>query len=148
LRAACRERRRWQAEGRELRLSVNLSARQLREDELGEQVATVIAETDMDPKWLKFELTESVILDQRDRALNFMRRQGSSGVNFAIDDFGIGYSSFGYLPTFPIDAIKIDRSFTSAMTRDRASATIVDAIIAMAHTLGKRVVAEGVETAD
>jgi len=148
LRAACCERRRWRADGRELKLSVNLSGRQLHEDDLGKHVAAVIAETEMDPKWLEFELTESVMLDQRDRALDFMRQQGNSGVRFAIDDFGIGYSSFGYLPTFPVDTIKIDRSFTSAMTRDRASATIVDAIIAMAHTLGKRVVAEGVETAD
>lgn len=148
LRSACRERHRWRAEGRDLKLSVNLSARQLREDDLGEQVATVLAETEMDPKWLEFELTESVMLDQRDRALEFMTQQGGQGVRFAIDDFGIGYSSFGYLPTFPVDTIKIDRSFTNAMTRDRTSATIVDAIIAMAHTLGKRVVAEGVETAD
>lgn len=148
LRTACGEHRRWGAGGRELKLSVNLSGRQLYEDDLGEKVAAVLAETGMDPKWLEFELTESVMLDQRDRALDFMRRQGSNGVHFAIDDFGIGYSSFGYLPTFPVDTIKIDRSFTNAMTRDRASATIVDAIIAMAHTLGKRVVAEGVETSD
>jgi len=146
LRTACREAKRWQDEGAgRLVVSVNLSMRQFRQEDLCERVRAVLDETGLPPDCLELEITESVMLDAANaaRTLDGLRR---IGVRICIDDFGTGYSSLHYLRRLPIDKLKIDRSFVSDVAKDRTDAAIVSGISAMARNLNVVVTAEGVES--
>lgn len=144
---ACRQAQAWRtATGLDLHIGVNLSARQL--DQLGvvEMVADALEATGLPPHALEVEITESVIVRESLRAAATLARLRSLGVRVAIDDFGVGYSSFAYLRELPVDRFKIDRSFLSAVPHSEADCRLTAALIAMAHRLEVGIVAEGVET--
>ena len=148
LRTACAQLRQWQSTGfPELWLAVNLSTRQFRQSGLAQFVARTLNDASLAPRYLELEITES-ILAQGGEAETVLREVSATGVQFSIDDFGTGYSSLSYLKRFPIDTLKIDRSFVADIPGNTDDAAIAQAIIAMAHSLGMRVVAEGVETAE
>src|SRR5450830_1864679 len=148
MREACTQVKRWHAAGLDtLRLAVNLSARQFNEPNLVALIAEVLLETGLPPACLELELTESLFMHDVALAVSQLHDMKALGVQLSIDDFGTGYSSFAYLRTFPIDVLKIDRSFVGDVARDADDAAIVVSIIALAHNLKLRVVAEGVETA-
>ncbi len=148
LREACMQLGRWQQEWpeRRLNLSVNLSARQLTQFDLPERLAEHIAQGGFDPNRLILELTETVLLRDVDAAARTLSAVKALGVRIAMDDFGTGYSSLTYLRQFPIDIVKIDRSFVGALDTDSRDSSIVDMVITLARSLGLAVVAEGVET--
>jgi diguanylate cyclase (GGDEF)-like protein/PAS domain S-box-containing protein len=149
LRAACAQVKAWQAVGfSPLRLSVNLSGRQLRQPDVVEMVARALHDTGSDPRCLELELTESILMQDAADTIAKLQRLKGLGVQLAIDDFGTGYSSLEYLSRFPLDRLKIDRSFVRNVTGDADDGTIVRTIIAMAHGLKLKVTAEGVETAE
>jgi len=144
---ACRQVKCWHDGGfPDLRLSVNLSARQFRETQLMAQIYAALERTGFSPHLLDFEITESVAMGDAQASIEILRELKSAGVRISVDDFGTGYSSLGYLRRFPIDAIKIDRSFVKDVTSEPDDAVIVRTVIGMAHSLGLSVVAEGVET--
>ncbi|HEX6751542.1 MAG TPA: PAS domain S-box protein [Longimicrobium sp.] len=145
---ACSQAQRWGEAfpGRPLRVSVNLSAAQFTQLELADHVERSIRECGIAPGVLHFEITESVILQHAEPGQSILARLRDLGVLLCMDDFGTGYSSLGYLHRFPIDELKIDRSFVSGMEFDRRNAQLVQAIVALARNLGVVVVAEGVET--
>jgi diguanylate cyclase (GGDEF)-like protein len=145
LRTACRQAKAWLDAGRNMRVSVNVSWRQFEGDAFGELVANVLQETGLPPRLLELELTESLIVRDVDHALELITRMKQIGVLVSIDDFGSGYSSLNYLRQFPLDFLKIDRSFVSNLVTNRKDAAIVETIIALARNLEIAVVAEGVE---
>ena len=146
---ACRQLTRWQAEypvaADDLFVSVNLSARQLGSRALVAEVATVIDDTGLDPARLHFEITESVLMDDVERAGERLHQLHDLGVCLIVDDFGTGYSSLSYLSRFPVDLLKVDRSFVRGLGSDPTDTAIVRAVITLAHNLGLRAVGEGVE---
>jgi len=147
LRQACRQMKAWLDEGLpRLLLSVNLSSCQLRDGQFASVVASVLAETGLDPRLLQIELTESGVISQDAGTITQLQQLKGLGVSLAIDDFGTGYSALGYLRRFPVDVIKIDRSFVKAISASAFDADFVAAVIAMARRLNLTVVAEGVET--
>ena len=143
---ACRDVRAWRSAGFNVPVSVNLSARQFRQPALHERIKNLVGASGVDPKLIELEITESQLMQDPHHAILVMRALCDAGMRIAIDDFGTGYSSLAYLTRFPIDALKIDRSFVQDMVRDKSDATIVRTIVEMAHTLGYTVIAEGVET--
>lgn len=145
---ACTQVQAWRAELDRpgLRLAVNLSARQFQSPELATRIADILERTGFPATSLELELTESVVMREASESMRRMRELTMLGAALAIDDFGTGYSSLAYLRSFPIRSLKIDRSFVQDVDRDPASATIVQAIVAMGASLGLTVVAEGVET--
>ncbi|MEI6209456.1 MAG: EAL domain-containing protein [Desulfuromonadales bacterium] len=147
LHEACRQNRAWQDTGLpKLKVSVNLSARQLRDAAFVSLVMQILAETGLDPHYLELELTESALMGDTDDTVCKLLRLKELGISVSVDDFGTGYSSLSYLKHLPIDTIKIDRSFVRDIVNDPDDAAIVDAIVAMAHSLKLNVIAEGVET--
>ena len=147
MKTACAQKRVWDQAGfKFLRLSVNLSARQFHYANLVEMIGGITKKTGVDPRDLDLELTESTIMDHTGDTIATLRKFKEMGAQISIDDFGTGYSSLMYLKTFPIDIIKIDRSFVKDMTVDPDDKTITQAIISMAHSLKLDVIAEGVET--
>jgi len=147
IRAALRERRRWLEQGLTgQRMVVNLSARQFAQKNLVASIGRVLHEMELNPEHLGVEITESLIMDRPEDAVRTLRALSEMGVQISVDDFGTGYSSLSYLKRFPLDKIKIDRSFINDIATDSDDAAIVTAIIAMSHSLGASVVAEGVET--
>lgn len=128
------------------RLTVNVSARQVHEGEIVEQVRRTLAATGMDPKRLELELTETVAMRDHQATIEVMAHLKALGVRLSIDDFGAGFSSLAYLRRFPLDSLKIDRSFVQDVTSDESAAGIVATLVAMARRLKLRIVAEGVET--
>jgi diguanylate cyclase (GGDEF)-like protein/PAS domain S-box-containing protein len=147
LREACRQACEWQRQGLEpIRVSVNLSVHQLRQGKLVSLVRQVLEETGLAPHWLELELTESQLLDSVEHIITTFQQLRELGVKLAIDDFGTGYSSLSYLKRFPVDYVKIDQAFIRGLGEGTEDAAITRAIIAMAHSLGLKVVAEGVET--
>ncbi|MHB8121632.1 MAG: EAL domain-containing protein [Desulfuromonadaceae bacterium] len=149
LQEACRQNRAWQDAGLpKLRVSVNLSARQLRDKAFVPLVMQILAETGMDPHYLELELTESVLMGDGSDTVCKLLRLKELGISLSVDDFGTGYSSLSYLKHLPIDTIKIDRSFVRDIVNDPDDAAIVEAIVAMAHSLKLNVIAEGVETVE
>jgi len=149
LREACAQNLRWQTLGLPpLVISVNLSPIQFRRTGLVRQVAEVLKETGLDGRWLELELTESFIMQDAERINTAMGELKALGVEIAVDDFGTGYSSLSYLKRFPVDRLKIDKSFVQDVTHDPDDAAIARAIINLGHSLNLRVVAEGVETQD
>ena len=148
LESACRQVAQWQAQhphARALDVSVNLSARQFREGRLEETVAGALAVSGIDPRTLLLEITESILLDESERASATIRRISQLGARFVLDDFGTGYSSLAYLAALPIHGLKIDRSFVAALGKDSRSSAITSAILRMGHALSVEVIAEGVE---
>ncbi|HKR40414.1 MAG TPA: EAL domain-containing protein [Paraburkholderia sp.] len=149
LREACRTAAEWNnAETTQHTIAVNLSARQFQSRNLAGVVEQILAETGCRPEWLELEITESLLLAEDDSVLNTLSTFRSMGLSIAIDDFGTGYSSLSYLARFPIDTLKIDRSFVQKVTMDPRHAELVKAILSIARCLGQEVVAEGVETVE
>lgn len=149
LQEACRQNRAWQDAGLpKLKVSVNLSARQLRDKAFVSLVVQILAETGLDPQYLELELTESALMGDGSDTVCKLLRLKELGISLSVDDFGTGYSSLSYLKHLPIDTIKIDRSFVRDIVNDPDDAAIVDAIVAMAHSLKLNVIAEGVETVE
>lgn len=147
LEEACRQLKHWQEQfptEKSLYVTVNLSARQFAQPNLIDQVKDILAETGLDPECLKLEITESVLMEDFDSAAALLFQLRGLGVRLSIDDFGTGYSSLTYLHRFPIDTLKIDRSFVIRMDKDNTE--IVKTILSLAENLGMDVVAEGVET--
>ncbi len=132
--------------GAPLSLSVNLSGRQILQPDLVEQIAAVLEDTGMDPRTLRLELTESVLVENEAAALRCLLRLRSLGLKLAIDDFGTGYSSLSYLHRMPIDVLKIDASFVRTMGVDEKNRRIVETVLLLGKNLGVEVIAEGVET--
>jgi diguanylate cyclase (GGDEF)-like protein/PAS domain S-box-containing protein len=147
LRTACAQVKSWQARGhRELSVAVNISARQFGRPDLVETVKRALRETGLEPRFLDLEITESNAMQNAENTIHTLNELKAIGVRISIDDFGIGYSSLSYLKRLPIDTLKIDQSFVRDITVDPDDAAIATAVIAMAHTLKLKVVAEGVET--
>jgi diguanylate cyclase (GGDEF)-like protein len=146
---ACRQAERWAAAGLSFgTMAVNVSAVQFRENDFAQHVFGILGETGMDPHRLELELTESVLMTGADSIASTLQALRREGVQVALDDFGTGYSSLSYLQKFPVDCLKIDQSFIRQISTAGSQSTLVTAIINMAHTLGLRVVAEGVETGE
>src|SRR5882724_370668 len=145
---ACRQARAWQAEGLHLRMAVNLSARQFRQDSLIETVRGALTAARLEPRYLELELTESAVMQDAESSVQIMRRLSDAGLRISVDDFGTGYSSLSYLRRLPLDKLKIDRSFIREIVTSRDDAEIVRAIVTLAHSLHLKVIAEGVETAE
>jgi diguanylate cyclase (GGDEF)-like protein len=146
LREACRQNRAWQDQGlARLRIAINLSGVQLRHDDLADSIALALRDAGLEPRYLEIEITESVVMQNASTALLMLDRLSQMGVHLAVDDFGTGYSSLSYLKRFPLNTLKIDRSFINDLSTDHNDALIVQAIIALAHSLRLEVVAEGVE---
>jgi EAL domain-containing protein (putative c-di-GMP-specific phosphodiesterase class I)/CheY-like chemotaxis protein len=144
---ACRQARAWQtAQLPALRISVNLSARHFRVNDLPDTVAAALASSGLEARYLELELTESAMMQDAAKAVQIVDRLKRLGLRISLDDFGTGYSSLAYLSRFAIDCLKIDPSFVRDITSNPVNASIATAMIAMAHKLGKRVTAEGVET--
>jgi len=147
LRTACNQARAWQRHDRRaLRMAVNLSAKQFKDENLSQIVLSALDDTGLDPKLLELELTEGTLMDDAKATMATLERLRGIGVYLSIDDFGTGYSSMNYLKRFDVRALKIDRSFICGLPQDSENAAITRAIIAMAHGLKMAVVAEGVET--
>jgi EAL domain-containing protein (putative c-di-GMP-specific phosphodiesterase class I) len=151
LEEACRQAKEWQeqhpAADAPLKMSVNISARQFqRPDELVREVAQVFEETGLAPGSLVLEITESMIMEEAERNVDVLERLRGLGVQVAVDDFGTGYSSLAYLKRFPVDMLKVDKSFVDGLGENLEDTAIVKAVINLAHALGLRTVAEGVET--
>lgn len=148
LEAACRQTRQWHLQYPDLRpfISVNLSGRQFAQQDLVEQIDRILTETGLERGLLKLELTESVVMDDVDASIEVLLRLKDLKLKLGIDDFGTGYSSLSYLHRFPIDTLKVDRSFVMEMESAGGTAELVKTIIALGHNLGMNVVAEGIET--
>jgi EAL domain-containing protein (putative c-di-GMP-specific phosphodiesterase class I) len=144
---ACRQILNWQRLGADsVRVAVNMSGRQLQEADVVESVRRVLERTAIDPALLELEITESTLMQEGDEAVKVLHRLKAMGLSISIDDFGTGYSSLSYLKRLPIDRLKIDRSFIMNVTTDPDDEAIVKAIMAVAHSLKLKVIAEGVET--
>ena len=148
LQTACAQLKLWAADPQTdaLTLAINVSARQFLQPDFVEQVWDRVKQTGINPSRLKLELTESVVLDRIDEVVRKMQQLKALGIGFSLDDFGTGFSSLSYLKRLPLDQVKIDQSFVRDITHDPNDAAIVRAIIAMSHSLGLQVIAEGVET--
>jgi EAL domain-containing protein (putative c-di-GMP-specific phosphodiesterase class I) len=147
LRTACAQVKAWAEAGfPEMRVAVNLSARQFMRDDLVEVVERVLRDTGLKPHLLELEITESMTMHNVERAIQILHGLKNLGVMISLDDFGTGYSSLSYLKHFPIHMLKIDQSFVRDITVDPDDAAIVNSIIALAHALQLNVIAEGVET--
>ncbi len=149
LQEACRQFVQWQTQGLKLDfIAVNLSASQFAHHDLGSTIERICDRTGMNPQHLELELTESVLMKNIDQSIRTMKRLRAMGIKLSIDDFGTGYSSMAYLKHFPIDKLKIDRSFINGLPGSSSDAAIVNASLNLAHGLGLSVIAEGVETAE
>ena len=147
LRAACAQARDWHGKWLPpLRVAVNLSPRQFLRGDLPREVMRILRDTGLNPAYLELEVTESTVMHSPERAAATLEQLKAMGVSIAIDDFGTGYSSLAYLKRFPIDSVKIDRSFITDLPGDADDAAITRGVIAMAHSLRLKVIAEGVET--
>lgn len=147
LRAVCQQIKHWQDSALQPRpVAVNLSALQFREQHLDRIVADIIAAAGIEPRWLEFELTESVLMQDTQQTAAILRNLKALGVGIAVDDFGTGYSSLAYLKRFPLDTLKIDREFVRDCVSDPNDAAIAQSIVSLAHNLSLKVVAEGVES--
>jgi EAL domain-containing protein (putative c-di-GMP-specific phosphodiesterase class I) len=146
---ACRQAKAWQREGLpSLRIAINLSPSQFRLMNLVDLINRALIAAELEPRFLEVELTESAVMKDAEKSIAILEAISRMGVAVAVDDFGTGYSSMSYLRRFPIDKLKIDRSFINEVTSNAEDASIVRAIISLAHGLRLKVVAEGVETAE
>ena len=142
---ACRQARAWRDKGLRMRVAINLSAFQMRQDDLVDRIAASLERHRIDPSLLTCEITESVAMEDTRATQTTFRRLGEAGVHLSIDDFGTGYSSLAYLRKLPAEELKIDRSFVMDIVTSTDARAVVDAVIRLAHALGLKVVAEGVE---
>jgi PAS domain S-box-containing protein len=148
---ACRQVREWHAmfpADPPLAISVNVTAKQFAQPDLADQIHEILQQTGMDPSWVDLEITENIVMADAERSAVVFAQLKNLGVHLSIDDFGTGYSSLARLQQFPVDTLKIDRSFISGMYSDPESLEIVKIIVALAHNLGMEVVAEGIEEQD
>lgn len=127
-------------------MSVNLSSKQVSQPQLVNEIRDILDETNVDAKHLKLEITESAVMENADMAARLLKRLKALGVQLSIDDFGTGYSSLGYLHRFPVNTLKIDRSFVGRIGEAAENIEIVRTIVSLAENMGMEVVAEGVET--
>ncbi len=148
LQEACQQTRQWQDALPGLSVSVNLSARQFASADLAEMVAAILEQTGLEPGLLDLEITESVIMDDVEATIQCLWQLKEQGIVLSMDDFGTGYSSLSYLKRFPLDVLKVDRSFVTDITEDANDLAVVEAIVALGHQLKKIVIAEGVETVE
>ncbi|MEK7851287.1 MAG: bifunctional diguanylate cyclase/phosphodiesterase, partial [Deltaproteobacteria bacterium] len=149
LRTACRQNREWQKAGLPaVPMAVNLSPVQFRQENLLDVVKRAVRDAGIDPQYIELEVTERAVMHNVDEAVTLMQEMKDMGLKLTVDDFGTGYSSLSYLKRFPIDKLKIDQSFVRDITTDPDDAAITLAIISMAHSLGLKVIAEGVETVE
>jgi EAL domain-containing protein (putative c-di-GMP-specific phosphodiesterase class I) len=149
MRAACRQAKDWQKNGFEpLRLGINVSVQQFQDREFMDVLSRILEEAKFEPKWLNVEITESVVIHDVRETIQKLRQLHAVGITVAIDDFGVGYSSLSYLKDFPIDQLKMDRSFVQNLPHSGNDAKIARHIVDMAHSLGLSVIAEGVETSE
>jgi diguanylate cyclase (GGDEF)-like protein len=147
IREACRQTRAWQLDGvPTLRVSVNLSASQFRDSGLVDSIRSALDDADLQARYLEVELTESAVMSDPEKSIAILEQLSAMGVLVSVDDFGTGYSSMSYLRRFPIDKLKIDRVFIDEIASRQEDASIVRAIVSLAHSLHLKVVAEGVET--
>jgi EAL domain-containing protein (putative c-di-GMP-specific phosphodiesterase class I) len=147
IREACRQARAWQNEGvPPLRVSVNLSASQFRDSGLVDSIRGALDDAGLEARYLEVELTESAVMSDPEKSIAVLEHLSAMGVLVSVDDFGTGYSSMSYLRRFPIDKLKIDRVFINEIVSRPEDASIVRAIVSLAHSLRLKVVAEGVET--
>ena len=146
LRQAVQQAALWREQGRQLLMSINVSALQFQQVDFVDSVARALAEVGLEPQWLELELTESILIQDAQEALHRLQALAELGVKLAIDDFGTGYSSLAYLKRFPISRLKIDRSFIQGLPGDESDAGIVQAIANMARALRLELIAEGVES--
>ena len=147
LREACRQNKAWQSAGLPpVVVSVNVSARQFREKNLINRVASALKESGLEAKYLELEVTESLIMQDVELAVSTMKDLQGLGVQLSIDDFGTGYSSLSALKTFPVSRLKIDKSFIDGLLADENDKAVAGAVISLGQTLNLRVIAEGVET--
>ena len=148
LECACKQARTWEKSGAALRVGVNLSPNHFRTDDLAETVDDVLSKTELKPSLLELEVTENILLEDDDRTVKILNRIREIGVSLAFDDFGTGYASLSHLKRFPLDRIKIDRSFVRDIAVDPEDASIVRAIIGLGRLLGLSVIAEGIEESE
>lgn len=147
LREACAQNKAWQDAGLPpFIVSVNVSVRQFRQDDIVQTISEILRDTGLEARYLEIELTESAVMHDADQFIAMLNELNDLGVQMSIDDFGTGYSSLSYLKRFPVDRLKVDRSFVHDIANDVDDATIVRTVIALGHNLGLKVVAEGVET--
>jgi diguanylate cyclase (GGDEF)-like protein/PAS domain S-box-containing protein len=147
LKTVCEQIKTWQAQGYHVpKVAINLSARQFRDKELINNIARTLDETGVAAQYITLEITESMLIDNIEKVVETLNQLNAMGIRISIDDFGTGYSSLSYLKRFPIHTLKIDRSFVRDIVTDKNDHTIVATIIAMAHSLGMDVTAEGIET--
>jgi len=145
----CRQLKAWQADGLPLApVAINLSARQLQQDDLAGAIERIVVGAGVEPTLLEFELTESMLMTNPEAAVETLSRIKALGMRLSVDDFGTGYSSLAYLKRFPLDALKIDRTFVRDLPHDSDDALITKAVIRLAHSLNLKVVAEGVENVE
>jgi len=146
IKEACRQNKKWQDDGfAPITIGVNISSHQFREQKLVEHIKNTLKETELDPKYLEIEITEGVLMEEIEKCIEVMKELKKIGVKISIDDFGTGYSSLNYLSKFPIDSLKIDRSFIQNIDEKPQNKAVSSVIIKLAHELGLSVVAEGVE---
>ena len=148
LEEACRQLKTWQIkypQDSPLKISVNLSGKQLREITLIDQVEKILTKTQLKPISLKLEITESILMENIEAATKTLLALRKKGIQLSIDDFGTGYSSLSYLHRFPVDTLKIDRSFVSEIKSGQENSAIVKTIVTLAHMLNMDVIAEGIE---
>jgi predicted signal transduction protein with EAL and GGDEF domain len=146
LQGACRQVRRWREQGIELKVGVNVSARQFREGDLANRILDIVRSCGVDPRSIEIELTESAVMDDAARVVAALEHLKAHGVSIAIDDFGTGYASLSYLMQLPVDVVKIDRSYVRDVSRRGDKGATVQAVIRFARALGIDVIAEGVES--
>jgi len=147
VRAVCAQITQWRRAGIDPKsVAINLSARQFVDKDLGTTIERILEENGVDSSLIEFAITESSLMTNSEESIQTMEFLAQLGIGLSIDDFGTGYSSLGYLKRFPLDALKIDRSFVRDITTSADDATITRAVISMAHSLGLKVIAEGVET--
>jgi len=147
LSTACKQNQIWQSAGlAKIRVAVNVSARQFRDGKFIQTLVNALELSKLDPQYLTLELTENTIMENAQENLDILHEIKEMGIKLSVDDFGTGYSSLSYLKQLPLDELKIDRSFITGIRSETDDAPIVTAIIAMAHSLGMRVVMEGIET--
>ncbi|HVM32033.1 MAG TPA: EAL domain-containing protein, partial [bacterium] len=147
IKKVCQQNKKWQDMGLpKVCISVNLSARQFQQRNLVTSIAKVISDTGIDPQYVGFEITESIAMKNADFTIAALNELQKMRIHLSLDDFGTGYSSLSYLKRFPLETLKIDRSFVRDIATDPNDAAIVTAVIALAHSLKLSVVAEGVET--
>jgi EAL domain-containing protein (putative c-di-GMP-specific phosphodiesterase class I) len=145
LQEACMQAAHWYGDGHRIGMSVNVSGRQLDDDELIEDVRGALADSGLDPTTLTLEITETTLMRDAEATAKRLRSLKQLGVRIAIDDFGTGYSSLAYLRQFPVDALKIDRSFISGIAGSKGSAALIHTLVQLGKTLDIETLAEGIE---